>query len=241
CAGVLTIAISFVAPVNARGDTDYDCLLEPRMVIKLGSQLTGVLATVDVDRGDAVKAGEVMATLESALEARNLAIAEVKAGNDTEVRLAEQTVILDGAKHDRREILFKTRTVSEEAYEKAKIDAEMRKIELQRAKFALESARLELDRARTMLDMRRIRSPVDGVVIARKMSPGEFVREESSIMEIAAIDPLYVNVFMPVATFAKIRLGATGMVALEESGGGTHRAKVTVKDPVVDTASSTFM
>jgi multidrug efflux pump subunit AcrA (membrane-fusion protein) len=31
------------------------------------------------------------------------------------------------------------------------------------------------------------------------------------------------------------------MVALEESGGGTHRAKVTVKDPVVDTASSTFM
>jgi RND family efflux transporter MFP subunit len=224
----------------AEAEPGHRCLIEPKMVVKLGSQATGVLDTVLVDRGDRVRAGSIVATLDSTIEARNAAIAHLRARNDTEVRLAEVAAQFEDTRHSRRSELWKNKNVSDEVYEKAELDARMRRLDLERAKIALELARLDADRAQALLDLRTIRSPVDGVVIARKMSPGEFVRDESQIMEIAQIDPLHVNVFLPVQMFNRIRIGMVGIVR-PEAAFGQHRSKVTMKDSVVDAASSTFL
>ena len=105
---------------------------------------------------------------------------------------------------------------------------------------ALDLARLELDRARALVELRNIRSPIDGVVIARKMAPGEMVSEERHILEIVKLDPLHVNAFVPISWFHRIKLGMIGTVVPDAAIGGSYRAKVTVKDPVSDAASGTF-
>ena len=229
------------APPAAGGDSTFDCLIEPKANIKLGSQATGILEQVLVDRGDAVKAGAVVAVLESTIETRNAAIAHLRASNDTEVRLAQEAATFEGGRFDRRSTLWKTKTISEETLQKADTDARMRNIEVERARFALELARLEAGRVQALLDLRTIRSPVNGVIIGRKMSPGEFVRDESQIMEIAQIDPLHVHAFLPVAMFDRIRVGMAGVVRAEKAIGGEYRSSVTVKDPVVNGASGTFL
>ena len=137
--------------------------------------------------------------------------------------------------------MWNSKTVSEENFEKARSDAKLRTLEIDRAKYAREQARLEAARAQALLDIRTIKSPVDGIVTARKMSPGEFVRDESQIMEIAVIDPLYVHAFLPAAAFRRVRIGTIGRVLLEDAIGGTYQAPITVKDPVIDAASSTFL
>ena len=40
-----------------------DCLIEPYVVVNIGSPVDGLLATVPVDRGDRVQQGQVLASL----------------------------------------------------------------------------------------------------------------------------------------------------------------------------------
>jgi RND family efflux transporter MFP subunit len=219
----------------------FECMLEPRMVVKLGAQASGILAQVLVDRGDRVRSGQAVAMLESTVEAHNVSVARWRAENEVEIQLAEEASALENSRFSRRSALWTSKTVSEENFEKARSDAKLRALEIERAKYAREQARLEAARAQALLDIRTIKSPVDGIVTSRKMSPGEFVRDESQIMEIAVIDPLYVHAFLPAAAFRRVKIGTVGRVVLEDAIGGTYEAPITVKDPVIDAASSTFL
>jgi RND family efflux transporter MFP subunit len=247
-AGGALIALTLLATsqsIQSAEDGDpkssFECMLEPRMVVKLGAQASGILAQVMVDRGDRVRSGQTVATLESTVEAHNVSVARWRADNVVEVQIAEEASALEDSRFNRRSALWTSKTVSEENYEKARSDAKLRSLEVARAKYAREQARLEAARAQALLDLRTIKSPVDGIVTARRMSPGEFVRDESQIMEIAVIDPLYVHAFLPAAAFRRVSIGAVGRVVLEDAIGGTYKAPITVKDPVIDAASSTFL
>jgi RND family efflux transporter MFP subunit len=244
-APALLVTAALLQPIQSTGAGEpppgFECMLEPKMVVRLGAQASGILAKVLIDRGDRVKSGQAVAMLESSVEAHNLAVVRWRADNNIEVQLAEEAAALENARFNRRSTLWSSKTVSEEVFEKARTDAKLRKLEIERAKHARELARLEAARAQALLDIRTINSPVDGIVTARRMSPGEFVRDESQIMEIAVIDPLYVHAFLPTAAFRRVRIGTLGHVVLEDDIGGSYKARVTVKDAVIDAASSTFL
>lgn len=73
----------------------------------------------------------------------------------------------------------------------------------------------------------------------RIRNPGEFV-EDSEILSLAQIDPLNVEVVLPLDLFGRVRIGMDASVALGGPVAGTYDATVTVVDPVVDAASGTF-
>jgi HlyD family secretion protein len=120
--------------------------------------------------------------------------------------------------------------------ETAKILAEIGVLEAQEN---LRLARLELERAKTALNLRVIRSPVTGVVVERTLAIGEFVGQ-NPIMKVARIDPLRVEVFVPVAMLGKVPLGTRAQVIPEAPANTPRWAHVTVVDKVVDAASGTF-
>ena len=86
---------------------------------------------------------------------------------------------------------------------------------------------------------RIIRSPVSGVVVERLMSPGERVEEET-ILKIAQIDPLRVEVILPSSAFGRVKVGMRAAVVPEFPSDTVHVAPVTIVDRVVDAASGTF-
>ena len=90
-----------------------------------------------------------------------------------------------------------------------------------------------------MLDRRTIYSPISGIVVERSMSPGERVDQET-ILKVAQIDPLRVEVILPSAMFGSIDTGARATVVPEIPGDTVHVASVTIVDRVVDSASGTF-
>lgn len=100
-------------------------------------------------------------------------------------------------------------------------------------------ADLELQRTTAEVALRTIKSPVNGVVVERFMNPGEFPKQEK-ILKIAQIDPLRVEVYVPVAMFGKITVGMMAYVKPEPPLTGEYAAKVTVVDRVMDAASGTF-
>jgi multidrug efflux pump subunit AcrA (membrane-fusion protein) len=120
--------------------------------------------------------------------------------------------------------------------------AELAAVALERARAELSNKRLadlEVRRATAELARRTLRSPIAGVVVQRLMHPGEFAKQ-SPILKLAQIDPLRVEVYVPVALLGRIRVGAHAQVFPEPPVKGAYPARVVVVDRVVDTASSTF-
>jgi multidrug efflux pump subunit AcrA (membrane-fusion protein) len=100
-------------------------------------------------------------------------------------------------------------------------------------------ADLELQRTGAEVALRTIRSPINGVVVERFMSPGEFPKQEK-ILTLAQIHPLRVEAYAPVSLLGKVAVGMDAYVKPEEPINGTYKAKVTVVDRVVNAASGTF-
>src|SRR5262249_14288885 len=73
---------------HARPDPmgEFDCVIEAKMMIKLGSPDTGIVEEVKVDRDRAIKKGEILAQLDSELQRITVELAEVKAGNDMDIK-----------------------------------------------------------------------------------------------------------------------------------------------------------
>jgi len=192
---------------------DYmDCLLQPNMVSNLGSPVEGILSEILVERGSEVRKGQVVARLNSAVEAAT-------------VNLRKAQEAFGQRKVDRNEDLFKQDLIS--ASEKDELETQTR------------IAGLELKQQQEVLNLRTIVSPMDGVVVERFLSPGDRVAQEK-ILKLAQIDPLSVEVVVPVNLFGKIKLGMEGQVRLTPLLNGTYTARVVVVDRVVDAASGTF-
>ena len=59
-------------------------------------------------------------------------------------------------------------------------------------------------------------------------------------MKLAQLDPLRVEVFVPISMLGRIRVGMQAEVMPEEPVKGTFKARVIVVDRVADAASGTF-
>jgi multidrug efflux pump subunit AcrA (membrane-fusion protein) len=85
-----------------------------------------------------------------------------------------------------------------------------------------------------------VTSPITGVVMERLRHPGELASREHPIARIARLDPLRVEVFVPVALYGRVAVGQRAVVVPEAPLDRPLEARVTVVDRVADAASSTF-
>jgi multidrug efflux pump subunit AcrA (membrane-fusion protein) len=91
---------------------DFTCLLEPKMVLKLGTPVPGLISEVLVDRGAIVKKGEVLARLDSGVEAAAVALAKARAENDATVEANRAKLDFQERKAERAMQLRKTENIA---------------------------------------------------------------------------------------------------------------------------------
>jgi len=210
--GSLAILFFSVVSVLSQQDLLFDGLIEPSEVVDVSSQVAGILEEVMVERGDKITKGQVIAQLNSDIEeaASELAMVRVEFGK---------------RKVFRNEDLNKKELVS--IHDLDEMQTELRISELQ------------LRDAQAKLEIRTIRSTIDGVVVERFLSPGEYVGEDP-IMKIACIDPLYVEVVVPAEKFGMIKKDDKAEVSLDIPKLRKYSASVIIVDRVIDAASGTF-
>ncbi|MGV3740941.1 MAG: efflux RND transporter periplasmic adaptor subunit [Burkholderiaceae bacterium] len=191
---------------------EMECLLEPFMVANVGSPVEGTLSQVLVDRGSDVRKGQVVARLNSSVEAATVSL-----------RAAQEEYGMRKVK--RNEELFKKDLIS--LSDKDELETQTR------------LAALERKQQQEILNLRTITSPLNGVVVERYLAPGDHVAQEK-ILKLAQIDPLNVEVIVPVELFGAIKPGMKGEVSLSPMMSGRYPATVKVVDRVIDAASGTF-
>lgn len=239
----LALSTGFGGAVVAQADlasAELDCLMEPRAMVQLGSATTGLLDVVTVERGDVVKAGQLIARLESSVEQATVKLARVRSKND--VPILSRTARLDFArgKEERTEKLFTKQIVSGEQMEVASTERHLAELDLSEAEMEKGMAKLQLGQVLALLNQRAILSPVEGVVVERALSPGEYMNEQAHVVTIAVMGVLNIEVFVPIAFFGAITTGMRGEVRPEKPVDGVFEATVIVVDELFDPASSTF-
>jgi RND family efflux transporter MFP subunit len=216
-----------------------ECIIEPNQVVAIGSSVTGRIESILVERADLVEAGQPLAQLDSRVEVAAVDVARGRAEMDGQLRAREAAAELDERKKERALHLFERNTLSLDLKEEAETQAVLSQRELQQAREARRLAALELKQAQELLARRTIRSPFSGVVVERLMAPGEVVDEET-IVRVAEIDPLLVEVILPSAMFGSIQPGTRAAITPDVPGDEVHMASVTIVDRVIDGASDTF-
>ena len=242
---LFTLALS-AAPVYAAqleseepDHSELHCVVMPSAIVDVASGVSGRVETVDVERGDTVQAGQVVAALESRVEQANLALARARAEFDTNINLRKARLSFEKRKLVRTDRLRNNRVVSVHEQDEAETDARMAEWQLRKAIDDKYLASLELARAEEVLNRRSVQSPIAGVVVERFKSPGEYVEEEP-ILRVARLDPLWVEVIAPVVVHGDMRKNMLAEVVAETEGGNAREARVIVIDPMGDAASGTF-
>ncbi len=195
----------------ARAEGEIVCLIEPSLEVNVGTPVDGVLDVVNVDRGDVVRAGQLLARLNSTVETAAVDFQSAKSE-------------FGARKVARNKDLNARKLVSDHDLDEMTTEQNL--------------AELELRQRREVLNLRSIVSPIDGVVVDRYRSQGDLVKQER-IFRIVQIDPLHVETILPAAYFGRIRAGQSHSVRPQLSA-GTLKARVSHVDKVIDPASGTF-
>ncbi len=217
-----------------------DCLIEPRSIVDLGSAEEGIIKDVFVERGDFVAQGDMVAQLDHDLTAVSVELARLRAARTDQLYSSIERLAFTQRQMDRMQELHDREVISARAHDEAETERDIAELAVGTAQMDLREAEIELQRAQSRLDRHTIRSPVTGVVSELLMSPGEYAYEQSPIMRIAEIDPLHVDVFLPVANYLDVFEGMVADVTPQAPVNGQYQARVTVVDRVFDPASGTF-
>lgn len=221
---------------------EYDCLIEARQALEIRSSVEGVIESVHVRRGEPVSKGQLLASLFSGPERAALELARSRAAMEGELKGAETRVELTRKKWERAVELEKKKFVSANARDEAEAEYRLATEQLRAARENRGLAELEVKRAEEVLAQREIRSPVAGLVVDVVLRPGELTssNQKNPILRLAEIDPLNVELVLPLAAFGKIRRGQRALVMPEAPVGGKYQAVVEVVDQTFDAPSGTF-
>ena len=221
------------------GAESVGCAIEPNRSVKLSTAVEGVLSEVKVKRGDIVKRGDVVAVLQSGVERASVDLAKARATLRAEIDARQARAKAAERKLRRARELLDQHFVSSEEVDDAETEYEVAKRNYQAAQENQKLAALDVVRAKAQLALRTTASPSDGIVVDTFLSGGEFAQGQP-ILEIASIDPLHVEVIMPMSAYGKVEPGMTGIVMPEQPLTGEFEAKVAIVDRIVDAASGTF-
>lgn len=218
---------------------ELDCIIEPSDIVDVGVALPGVVHRFLADRSDTIKKGDVLVQMDDGVELAAARLAKARAGMNTAVELREETAAFGDLTQKRNQELFKKSAISTQEMDQLKTETRIAKLQVQQEKDNKRIAQLQYRRARAVLDQRTVRSPFDGVVMDRFKTAGEYVDDEP-LMRVAQIDPLHVEVILPVIHLGKVKTGMKADVSSLFSGVDDYVATVERVDSVADTASGTF-
>jgi len=220
----------------------YDCLIEPNQTVELRSAVEGVIDKVLVKRGERVAAGQVLVQLESGPETSALALARVRSEAQGRLQSAQNRLEYAQKKVDRSIKLEAQSFVSAQARDEAEAEMRVLQSELRQAREDREQANYEMRHAQELLNRRTLRSPFNGLVLDRMLNPGDLAEAgtgRKAILKLVQVEPLRIEVVLPLVAFGKLKAGTTAEV-VPEGLGGRYPATIKVIDSVFDSASGTF-
>jgi len=148
--------------------------VQPVLSVQVGAFVSGPIKKVCVDFNDKVKKEQTLAVIDprtyvSAVAHETAALEHAKADLTRVQALLEQSRRVE--RRDTR--LMEKKAISDNDYEQCVTDRKSLEAQIGLAKAAIDQCKADLETAQTNLDFTTIKAPVDGIVIDRKVDPGQ--------------------------------------------------------------------
>lgn len=175
--------------------------------VTLRPEVDGRLARLHFREGEAVKAGDLLVSLDDAIARAELG--QARANLD----LAEKS-------YQRAQMLYKRGASNAQAQDEA-----LSQQQAARASLALAQARL---------DKTQLRAPYDGVLGLRQVSPGDYLSAGQDIVNLEVLDPLKVDFRIPQKAVAQVRPGQAVEISVDAYPGERFQGRIVALNPRLD-------
>jgi HlyD family secretion protein len=153
--------------------------LQPEDQVDVGAEISGRLDRVAVDFNDKVTKGQVLAIINTDQIRAQLAQAKAELGAaQASVLTNEATVKETKDRRDRAEGLFGRGIVSQQDFQTSEADYARAVASVAKAKADVANATAKVQLNETSLDKAAVRSPIDGIVLDRKVQQGQTVASQ---------------------------------------------------------------
>jgi len=194
--------------------------LEPLTRVEISSELSGVVRSVAVDENQRVKAGQLLAQLDTTrIEAQ---VERAEAGVAVaEARVSEARATLNETERalNRAQQLSERGMVTEQALDVALAASERAESGVEIAEANLSMARADLRLQEADLANAAIHSPIDGIVLERAVNPGQTVAASTSapILFVIAenLERMELKAAIDEADIGDVRAGQTARFAVD--------------------------
>ncbi len=176
----------------------------------LASEIAGVVDSVEFDSGHDVAAGTVLLRLRPNDDAAHLA--DLQAAAD----LAAANLARD------------TKQFRAQAVSQASIDAD---------DSHLRSARAQVSQAQALAAEKIVRAPFAGRLGLRVVDQGQYLPAGTTVVTLQALDPLYVDFYVPQQALAEVKIGETAVLHVDAYPGRDFSGRITAISPKLDASS----
>jgi membrane fusion protein (multidrug efflux system) len=176
----------------------------------LSLEVAGVVDTITFNSGDEVAQGKQLLKLRAGDDAARLESLQAMA------ELSEIT-------YERDQKQFKMQAVSQ-----ATLDTDSAN---------LKNAKAQVVQQQAILDKRILRAPFDGQLGVRVVDLGQYLGAGSVIVTLQALDPIFVDFFVPQQSVDQVRLGQTVTVKVDAFRDKIFTGEISALNPKVDTGS----
>jgi membrane fusion protein, multidrug efflux system len=201
--------------------------------VEVASEVQGVLKSVNVEPGDQVKKGQVLAVLDTELLQKDLqARAAMMAQAQAQLKNAAW-------QYEAQQKLYRVGGATLGDLEAAEADYRSRQAEVQR--YAAEVAQI-----RTQLKKSTIRAPIDGLVATRNFNMGERVpsigrQDEKGVVTLMRLEEVYAQAEISERDLKNLRPGLEVVVVPDAYSNSRWHGKIERLEPVLKEESRTVI
>jgi membrane fusion protein, multidrug efflux system len=175
--------------------------------VMVSADLPGSVAKINFDSGQAVHEGDILVELDTREERAQLASLEAQRD-------------LAKVNFGRMEQLVKDGVISRLEYDQA--TAQQKQTEA------------NVGQIRATIERKTIRAPFSGTLGIRKINLGQYLSAGNPVVQLQALNPIYVNFGLPQQALGQVRVGRSLRVTSEDLPSKVFTGKVTALDSVVD-------
>jgi len=178
--------------------------------VTVSADLPGIVERVQFESGQAVRAGQVLAVLDTRQEQAQLAAIE------SQRELARLTF-------DRVQGLLNERVISRAEFDRATADYRQNDA--------------KVGEVQAVVQRKTIRAPFTGILGIRQVNVGQYLSGGAALVTLQSLNPIYVNFGVPQQSVGQIPVGRTVHVHANDAAGAGLTGRVSAIDSLVDQAT----
>ncbi len=239
--GSWIIFVLFLSGLQAASsDSPVRAITNPSSDITLSYVQPGRIAKVHFTEGAWIKAGQVLAQQDDAVEQIQLAQLQAASDDTTQIQASEASLAQKKVDLQKLEKAAAQNAATELEVEHAKLSVKMAELSLQLAKFEHKQAQRKYDEVKVQVEKMRLASPIDGRIEKIHVEAGESINALTDVVRVVQIDPLWIDVPVPLIQAMDLSTGKKARVLFPSPNRVSVEGSIIYISAVADAASGTL-